>query len=148
VVAALETGGSSWTAILDAVRLGPSDDLAAATADQVRGVVQRLVAAGQWRPGEEDILVVFDAGYDTARLAFLLADLPVEVLGRIRADRVLRLPAPARQPGELGRPAKHGGEFRLADPATWPEPDASTAPRRRPVTAPPEPPPGTGCTPG
>jgi DDE superfamily endonuclease len=112
VVAALETGAMSWTAVLDAVRLGPFDDTAAVTADQVRGVVERLVAAGQWRAGDPEILVVVDAGYDTARLAYQLADLPVELLGRIRSDRVLHLPARPRQPGETGRPPKHGGEFR------------------------------------
>jgi hypothetical protein len=59
-------------------------------------------------------------GYDLARLAFLLADLPVEVLGRLRSDRVSRLPAPARTADTIGRPAKHGGEFHFADPGTWP----------------------------
>jgi DDE superfamily endonuclease len=126
IVAALETGASSWTAILDAVRLGPADDVAAVTAAQLRGVIKRLVAAGHWRAGDEDILIVLDAGYDTARLAWLLADLPVEVLGRLRSDRVLRLPAPPRAPGVIGRPRKHGGELRLADPATWPNADVST----------------------
>jgi hypothetical protein len=126
IVAALETGASSWTAVLDSVRLGPADDLAAVTARQVRGVVERLIEAGQWRDGEEDVLIVVDSGYDTARLAWLLADLPVEIAGRIRSDRVLQLPAPARAPGDIGRPRRHGGEFRLADPATWPELHAST----------------------
>ena len=59
-------------------------------------------------------------------MAFLLADLPVQVLGRMRSDRVLRLPAPLRRPGTNGRPAKHGGEFRLADPASWPDPQHTT----------------------
>ena len=41
----------------------------------------------------------------------------MELLGRLRADRVMRLPAPPRRPHE--RPArKHGGELALADPAT------------------------------
>ncbi|MEU0171639.1 transposase [Streptomyces iakyrus] len=35
---------SSWTQILDAVRLGPADDATADTAAQLRGVVERLVA--------------------------------------------------------------------------------------------------------
>jgi len=117
-VAALEPGRTSWTAMLDAVRLGPADDATAVTAEQVRDVVERLVAAGQWRPGDLDILVVCDAGYDVTRLAFVLADLPVQLLGRLRSDRVLRLPAPPRLPGALGRPAKHGGEFALAEAAT------------------------------
>ena len=125
-VAALEPGRTSWTQILDAVRLGPDDNEAEVTAVQVRQVVQRLIAAGHCNDGDADVLIVFDAGYDLTRLAFLLADLPVEVVGRIRCDRVLRLPAPPRPPGAIGRPLKHGGQFHLADPATWPEPTAIT----------------------
>src|ERR1041384_5280296 len=49
VVAALETGRTSWTALLDAVRLLPGADVAAVTTDQIRGVVERLIAAGQWQ---------------------------------------------------------------------------------------------------
>lgn len=125
-IAALEPGRTSWTAILDAVRLGPDDDVAEVTAVQVRAVVQRLVDAGQWRTGDPDVLIVFDAGYDLARLAFLLTDLPVEIVGRIRADRVMRLPAPPREPGLNGRPPKHGKEFRLAKQSTWPDPAVIT----------------------
>lgn len=96
VVAALEPGRTSWTAILDAQRLGPADDATEVTATQVRGVIERLQAAGAWKPGDADILVVFDAGYDVTRLAFLLADRPVELLGRIRSDRTLCFPPPCR----------------------------------------------------
>jgi len=74
-VAALEPGRTSWTQVLDAVRLGPDDDVAEVTAAQVRQVLQRLIGAGQWQAGDPQVLVVFDAGYDLARLAFLLADL-------------------------------------------------------------------------
>src|SRR5271165_3172131 len=97
VVAALEPGRSSWTAVLDAVRLGPADDETEVTAAQVREVVTRLVQAGHWHQGDPDILIVFDAGYDVTRLAWLLADLPVELLGRLRSDRVLYFPAPPRR---------------------------------------------------
>jgi hypothetical protein len=45
VIAALEPGRTSWTAVLDAVRLGPDDDEAEVTAAQVRDVVARLIAA-------------------------------------------------------------------------------------------------------
>lgn len=61
-VAALETGGTSWTALLDAVRLRPGADLAAVTVAQLRGVVERLIAAGQWKRGDPEVLVVLDAG--------------------------------------------------------------------------------------
>jgi DDE superfamily endonuclease len=125
-VAALEPGRTSWTALLDAVRLGPADDATTVTADQLRGVVQRLIMAGHWQPGDPRILIVTDAGYDITRLAFVLADLPVELLGRIRSDRVLRRPKPPRLPGTTGRPPKHGPEFALDKPATWPEPAHTT----------------------
>jgi len=126
VIAALEPGRTSWTAVLDAVRLRPDDDETEVTAGQVRDVVGRLVAAGHWRDGDPAILVVFDAGYDVTRLAWLLADLPVELLGRLRGDRVMQRAAPPHQPGTRGRPRKHGGELALDDPATWPDPQVTT----------------------
>jgi len=127
VIAALEPGRTSWTAVLDAVRLGPEDDGAAVTAAQVRDVIARLIEAGHWREGDPAILVIFDAGYDVTRLSFLLADLPAQVLGRLRSDRVMQLPAPPRQPHIPGRPRKHGGELALAGPAAWPAPQTVTA---------------------
>jgi hypothetical protein len=111
VVAALETGRTSWTAVLDAIRLPPGVDLVAVTTRQIRDVVQRLIASHHWREGDPEVLVVLDAGYDTPRIAYLLEDLPVHVLGRMRSDRVLRRPAPPRDPSTNGRPVKHGGEF-------------------------------------
>jgi len=116
-VAALEPGRTSWTAPLDALRLGPDDDLTTVTAGQVRDVVGRLVAAGHHSADDPDILVVLDSGYDVTRLAFLLADLPVDLVGRLRSDRVFRLPVPPRPPKTSGRPPRHGPELRLADPA-------------------------------
>src|SRR6266566_7173039 len=125
-IAGLEPGRTSWTAVLDAVRLGPGDDETAVTAAQVRDVVARLIEAGHWRQGDPAILVVFDAGYDIARLGYLLAGLPVEVLGRLRSSRVLCLPPPPRRAG-AGRPARHGAEFKLADEASWPAPAVTTS---------------------
>jgi hypothetical protein len=127
LVVALEPGRTSWTLPLDAARLAPGDDLHQVTAGQVRGVVERLAAAGHWRPGDPDIMVVADAGYEPARLAWLLRDLPVQVTGRLAASRVYRLPPPARRPGQPGRPARHGPEVRLADDAGRPEPGAQSA---------------------
>ena len=114
VVAALEPGRTSWTVVLDAVRLGPDDDAAEVTAAQVREVITRLVAAGHWREGDLPVLVIFDAGYDPMRLAHQLAGLPVEILGRLRSDRVLHFPVPARRPGSSGRhPATAGNSLSL-----------------------------------
>src|SRR3954470_9671562 len=89
LVAALQSGPTSWTALLDAHRLSPAEDATALTAAQLRAVAERLRAAGHWSPGDRPMLVVLDAGYDICRLAFLLTDLPIELIGRLRADRVL-----------------------------------------------------------
>ncbi|MFJ9517594.1 transposase [Kitasatospora sp. NPDC101801] len=126
VITALESGRSSWTAPLDALRLAPGDDAATITARQLRDLVQRLIEAGQWQTGDPDLLVVADAGYDAPRLAFLLKDLPVQVLARMRSDRVLRRACPPRLPRHDGsptaarrrvrlRPARHLGHPRHRD---------------------------------
>jgi len=124
LVAALESGPTSWTALLDARRLHPAEDATAVTADQLRAVVDRLQTTGHWSAGDPPMLVVLDAGYDVHRLAYLLADLPIQLIGRLRADRVL-LTAVAPPPPEgrpTGRPRRHGAVMALADPGSWPEP--------------------------
>src|SRR3954471_12623753 len=125
LVAVLESGPTSWTALLDAVRLGPAEDATAVTAAQLRAVVGRLRAAGQWQVGDPPMLVVLDAGYDVCRLAYLLADLPVELIGRIRADRVMLTAVAPPPPGgrrATGRPRRHGAVMMLAEPGSWPGP--------------------------
>ncbi|GGY78653.1 hypothetical protein GCM10010300_22900 [Streptomyces olivaceoviridis] len=64
------------------------------------------------------------AGYDTPRIACTLDGPPVEILGRLRSDRVKRRPTPSREEFHLadpkgGRPPEHGGDFVFGDPATW-----------------------------
>jgi hypothetical protein len=78
LVAVLESGPTSWTALLDARRLSPAEDATAVTAAQLRAVIERLRAAGHWQPGDPPMLAVLDAGYDACRLAFVLADLPIQ----------------------------------------------------------------------
>src|SRR3954451_23832060 len=77
IVAAVESGHTSWTAVLDAVRLTQTDDVTAVdvtavTATQLREVVSRLIDAGHWHPGDPNILIVMDAGYDVVRLTHQL----------------------------------------------------------------------------
>ena len=89
----------------------------------------RLIEAGHWHQGDLRTLVVFDAGYDVTRLTWLLADLPVELPGRLRSDRVMHCPAPplpARPASTGGRRPRHGPKLAPGGPATWPEPDAVT----------------------
>ncbi|TQF01215.1 transposase [Kitasatospora acidiphila] len=127
-VAALESGRTSWVALLDAVRLGPADDATGVTAIQLRDVVGRLMESKQWHNGDPEILITMDAGYDVAYLSHALADLPVVLVGRLRSDRVmLRDAGPARSGPKGGRPRKHGGVLTFAKPDTWHEPDVTTA---------------------
>jgi hypothetical protein len=118
-VAALGPGASSWTLLLDAVRLGPGDDDGAVTAGQLREVFTRLAAAGHWADGDPPVLVAMDAGYNVTRLAWLLRDLPVVLVARVRSDRVYWRAAPPKARGVSGRHARHGTPVRCGDPATW-----------------------------
>jgi DDE superfamily endonuclease len=127
-VAALEAGRTSWVALLDAMRLGPADDATAVTATQLRDTVERLIHAGQWKPGDPEILIVMDSGYDVTYLSHALKDLPLVLLGRLRSDRVmLRDPGEARSGPRGGRPRRHGGVLALARPETWHNPEVTTS---------------------
>src|SRR5206468_8448058 len=88
VAVALESGASSWTVPLDIVRISTEADATEVTATQIRELVERLDAAGQLRAGDPPVLIVLDAGYDLSRLSWLTRDLPVQLLGRLRSDRV------------------------------------------------------------
>ncbi|WSU47077.1 transposase [Streptomyces sp. NBC_01092] len=83
--------------------LTPGDDTATVTARQLRDLLQRLITGGPWQAGDPDILNVADAGYDAPHLGFLLKDLPVQVLARMRSDRVLRRAVPPRLCGSRSR---------------------------------------------
>ncbi|MGH3504084.1 MAG: NF041680 family putative transposase [Nocardioidaceae bacterium] len=121
-IAALEAGPTSWTAILDATRLSPGDDATAVTADQLREVIDTLIRAGRWRPGDPDILIVADAGYDCPRLAWLLDNLPITIIGRVRSDRVYYAPAGTRAGPTRGRPPRHGARLGLREADTQHDP--------------------------
>src|SRR4051812_20116805 len=58
LVAAVESGPTSWAGVLDGSRLGPADDATAVTAAQLRTVVERLGAAGHWRAGGPPVMGV------------------------------------------------------------------------------------------
>jgi hypothetical protein len=129
VAAALTGGRSSWTGPLDAVRIGPDQDPTEVTAAQISGLLARLREAGQWHEGDPDVLFVLDSGYDVVRLTWLLREQPVRLLGRVRSDRVMHAPAGRRKGPRPGRQPRHGEEFRLADPATHPDPAQESAGR-------------------
>lgn len=124
MIAALATGRTSWTHLLDAVRLDPDEDVTNITAAQIREVMTRLIHTGAWHPGDPLVLFAMDAGYDVIRLSYLLGDLPVILVARIRSDRVMRHRPPAvRADGRPGRRPRHGARFELQTPTTWTAPD-------------------------
>jgi hypothetical protein len=114
----------SWTAPQDQVRVGARDDATCQAAAQILAHSARLRAAG-----EDGIpLYELDAGYDEAPLTWDLRDHlgRVQVLVRLRNDRVLYRDPPPRVPGRGGRPRIHGSgtdRFECKDPATWGVPD-------------------------
>ncbi len=76
-----------------------------------------MLAAGRWREGDPEILAVLDAGSDAPRIHHLLAGLPVQILGRLRSDRVMRRTAPTRAEFALANPAGgRPGRVEQADP--------------------------------
>ena len=89
VAAGLSWGASSWTAPLDAMRLGPDDDATVRSVQQVQRVVDNLAGAGKLA-GRPAPLFVFDAGYDLTRISYLTTEhgLGVQILGRVRGNRV------------------------------------------------------------
>jgi hypothetical protein len=107
------------------MRVPPSADATNSTAAQVRRLVGLL-------PDDGNVpLFVFDAGYDPFALEHELADVRVEVLTRIRDDRVFCAdppPHPNRKRGTGGRPPRHGRRFKCAEGRTWAE--AIGEPRR------------------
>lgn len=112
----------SWTAPLDAMRVPPTKDTTNATAEQIRRLVGKL-------PSDAEVpLFVLDAGYDPIGIGHDLADARLEVLCRIRDDRVFYADAPTRpnRPKESGgRPPRHGKRWTCSDPQSWPEPSAN-----------------------
>lgn len=81
-----------------------------------------LSATGRWSPGDAAPLVMFDSGYPGTDLAHTLAETPVQVLVRVRSDRVFyRAPGPRHPRG--GRTPKRGARLACNNPQTWPAPD-------------------------
>src|SRR6185503_10536321 len=68
-------------------------------------------------------LFLLDVGYCPI---YLTQHLPegVQILVRLRGDRVFFARPPTRVPGRVGAPRKHGARFALDEPDTWGVPDA------------------------
>ncbi len=120
-VSQLSWSNDSWSAPLDAMRLVPCEDATMATVGQIHRLVVLL------DKDREVPLFVFDAGYDGIALGHELTGERVEVLVRIRDDRVFYTDPPARanRPATSGgRPPRHGKRMKCSDEASWSAPDA------------------------
>lgn len=119
---AVNWGTSSWVDPIDARRIAPGSDCTTVAIEQVRVLARDLSATGRWSPGDPAPLVMFDSGYPGTEPAHTLADTPVQVLVRVRSDRVFyRAPGPRHPHG--GRTPKRGARLACSNPETWPKPD-------------------------
>lgn len=117
MLAALEWGPSSWTAPVEAVRLGPTDTLTRVTLAAGRRVLAGLAETGR----QETVGLVFDAEFDLMALSHELAD-RAHILGRLRSNQVFHA-EPDHRPGQRGRARRHGQRITLNQPATLGTPD-------------------------
>lgn len=109
----------SWTAPLDIARIPPDVGSTTVTISQVERLVDLL-------PQDGDVpMFVFDAGYDPIGLAHRLSHTRVQLLTRIREDRVFYTDPPAkpnRPKGTGGRPPRHGRRMKCSEKRTWGKP--------------------------
>ena len=116
LVAVPDVAGS-WVLPLDVQRRGPTAKSATAVALEQIAAVRKAQPAGAPRP-----VVTLDSGYDLETLA--TADVDADLLVRLAKKRVVYR-APHQSSGR-GRPRLHGEPLRLADEATYGQPQQST----------------------
>lgn len=117
----LNFDADSWTAPQDCRRVRRTD-VAPVTVAQIIAHAERLRHTGETGTP----VYVMDGGYDEAPITYQLGDhlQHLQVLIRVRNDRVLYRDPPTRPAGQVGRPRKHAVDrFSCADPTSWGEPD-------------------------
>ena len=145
VLTGLHWGSSSWVDAIEARRLRPGKDHADVTVAQVTDLLADLAATGKRRPGDPPPLMLLDAGYPATGISHALVGQDVQVLVRLRSDRVFYAGPAERAPGQRGAPRRHGQRFALDDPGTH-HPPASSWPATRRATAKCGSGPGRACT--
>jgi hypothetical protein len=118
VLAGLEWGPTSWTAPVDAARLGPTDFLTEVTLAQIERVLAGFAAAG--RP--ETPGFCFDADYDLMAFSHAVGN-RCHIVGRLRSNQVFHADPGPEPPGRRGRRRRHGAAIKLNDPASLGAPD-------------------------
>ena len=118
VLVGVRWGASSWVDAVGARRLRPGEDHADATVARISDLLAGLAATGKWKPGDPPPLVMLDAGYPATDICHALAGQPVQVLARLRGDRVFYADPAPRAAGQRGAPRRHGQRFALAVAST------------------------------
>lgn len=114
-VVALPETPSSWTYILDNLRVPSSETASAVAAQQLAGIVPRVAVR---------ILVTADRHYGSATFVRATLEVDCDKLLRVPSNRVFYRPAPART-GQPGAPKKDGAPFKCNDPSTQGTPTAT-----------------------
>ncbi|WP_239395492.1 transposase, partial [Frankia sp. CiP3] len=130
-------GASSWVDPVEARRLAPGDNHTEVTCGQIRHLLADLAATGRQTLGTPPPLVVLDAGNDPSALAHELAGEHVQLLVRLRGNRVFHTDPGPRPAGARGAPRRHGQRLPLDTPDQQPPPDTErtgTSPRHGTVT--------------
>ena len=105
--------GTSWCMPLDIGRVPTDSSDSQVGAEQVTRLAQH---------NSRSKVVVADSLYcNAAFLAIFLTVQFVYALVRIRSNRVLYEEPPEREPGQRGRPRKHGPKFKLSEPSRPPD---------------------------
>jgi len=99
---------SSWTYILDNLRISSSQTAGEVAAAQLAVIVPLL---------SKRLLLTADRYYGSAAFVEATAEVECDKLLRIASNRVLYYPAPART-GQRGAPKKDGARFKCNDPST------------------------------
>ncbi len=105
------------TFVLDTARVTSKELATEVAARQLQAVVKLLVAQGL-RP-----VIIGDRWYACAPFLARMSHVSASCLVRVKSNRVLYRPAPARVAGQLGASRKDGDRFQCSDERTHGEPD-------------------------
>jgi hypothetical protein len=116
----LSASADSWTAALDSRRVLVGENANVVAAQQIRQLLRRLGVLAM------PALFAFDGGYDPVKQNVELAGANVQLVVRVRDDRVFYARPPSRPPGARGgAPRRHDARFACADPSAWQASDAA-----------------------
>lgn len=116
-------GASSWVDPIDARRIRPHEDHTTVTIEQITRLLSDLRASGRLVLHQPPPLIMLDSGNPATEISHALADQPVQVLVRLRSNRVFHTDPEPRPLGRRGAPRRHGRRFSCDDPDQRHDPD-------------------------